>query len=85
MPRAVKCLAASARGSFKALTLIRHKGMKGLRFYQWQRSDQELEMKVGVIFIRFIFWKFAFCDDDANSIFAIFQLCHYLSVWFTKC
>ncbi|KAJ6327542.1 hypothetical protein OIU78_014416 [Salix suchowensis] len=46
MPRVVKCLTASARGSFKDLTPIRHKGMKGLRFYQWQRSDQELEMKV---------------------------------------
>ncbi|KAF9685209.1 hypothetical protein SADUNF_Sadunf03G0030800 [Salix dunnii] len=52
MPRVVKCLTASARGSFKDLTPIRHKGMKGLCFNQWQRSDQELEMKVGVIFIR---------------------------------
>lgn len=60
MPRVVKCLTASARGSFKDLTPIRHKGMKGLRFYQWQRSDQELEMKVGVIFIRFIFGNLHF-------------------------
>lgn len=80
MPRVAKCSTASARGSFKDVAPIGHKGKKGLRLDQWQRSDQELEMKVGVVFIRFIFWKFAFCDDDADSIFAIFLPCDYLSV-----
>jgi hypothetical protein len=59
MPRVAKCSTASARGSFKDVTPIRHKGKRGLHLDHWQRSDQELEMKVDVVFIRFIFWKFA--------------------------
>lgn len=46
MPRVAKCSTASARGSFKDVAPIGHKGKKGLRLDQWQRSDQELEMKM---------------------------------------